>query len=124
SPRPAAVARPRRPGRLSATVYAECRVGGEGLVAARGQRRGRLEGCASDAWEGLLSALRGWRREQASLRGTPAYAILTDAALEAVAERDPRSAQELLEVPGIGTAEVAAHGAALLDLLGSHPGGN
>src|SRR5699024_1710513 len=115
---------PRRTGRRSATVYAECRVCGQGLVSPRDQRRGRHEGCPSDAGEGLLSALRGWRREQASLRGTPAYAILTDAALEAVAERAPRSEQELLEVPGIGPAKVAAHGAALLDLLGSHPGGN
>ncbi|HLQ79721.1 MAG TPA: ATP-dependent DNA helicase UvrD2 [Brachybacterium sp.] len=124
SPRTAPGAGPRRTGRRSATVYAECRVCGQGLVSPRDQRRGRHEGCPSDAGEGLLSALRGWRREQASLRGTPAYAILTDAALEAVAERAPRSEQELLEVPGIGPAKVAAHGAALLDLLGSHPGGN
>ena len=124
APRTSPGAGPRRTGRRSATVYAECRVCGQGLVSPRDQRRGRHEGCPSSAGEGLLSALRSWRREQASLRGTPAYAILTDAALEAVAERAPRSEQELLEVPGIGPAKVAQHGAALLDLLGSETRGN
>src|SRR5699024_7006721 len=124
APRTSPGAGPRRTGRRSATVYAECRVCGQGLVSPRDQRRGRHEGCPSSAGEGLLSALRSWRREQASLRGTPAYAILTDAALEAVAERAPRSEQERLEVPGIGPAKVAQHGAALLDLLGSETRGN
>lgn len=68
---------------------------------------------------GEPARLRSWRREQSSLRGTPAYAILTDAALEAVAERAPRSEQELLEVPGIGPGKVASFGADLLALLGA-----
>ncbi|MDN5601009.1 MAG: ATP-dependent DNA helicase UvrD2, partial [Brachybacterium sp.] len=109
----------RRTGRRSATVYAECRVCGQGLVSPREQRLGRHDGCPSIAGESLLAGLRSWRREQSSLRGTPAYAILTDAALEAVAERAPRSEQELLEVPGIGPGKVASFGADLLALLGA-----
>src|SRR5699024_2920621 len=45
SPRTAPGAGPRRTGRRSATVYAECRVCGQGLVSPRDQRRGRHEGC-------------------------------------------------------------------------------
>ncbi|ATG52469.1 ATP-dependent DNA helicase [Brachybacterium vulturis] len=117
SPRTSPGAGPRRTGRRSATVYAECRVCGQGLVAPREQRLGRHEGCPSTAGQGVHATLRAWRREQARLRGTPPYAILTDAALTAVAERAPRSEQELLEVPGIGPGKVASFGTELLELL-------
>src|SRR5699024_3883817 len=102
APRTAPGAGPRRTGRRSATVYAECRVCGQGRITPAEQRRGRHDGCPSPAGPEALSALRAWRRERAGTQGAPAYAILTDAALEAVAERAPRSEQELLEVPGIG----------------------
>ncbi|MDN5820578.1 MAG: HRDC domain-containing protein [Brachybacterium sp.] len=37
--------------------------------------------------------------------------------MDAVAERSPRSEQELLEVPGIGPGKVASFGTDLLELL-------
>ena len=43
--------------------------------------------------------------------------MLTDAALEAVAERAPRTEEELLAVPGIGPAKVSSYGAELLQIL-------
>ena len=118
-PKTAPGAAARRTGRRTATVYAECRVCGQGLVTPKEQRRGRHDGCPSPAGEGLLTALRGWRRDQAQRRGAPPYAILTDAALEALAERAPRTEQELLAVPGIGPGKVASFGEDLLDLLGA-----
>lgn len=111
-------ASPRRTGRRSATVYAECRVCDQGLTSPREQRLGRHEGCPSPAGPELLAALRSWRREKARTTGTPPYAVLTDAALEAVAERTPRTEQELLAVPGIGQGKIASFGAELLDLVG------
>ncbi|WP_422117141.1 UvrD-helicase domain-containing protein [Brachybacterium sp. UNK5269] len=117
APRTAPGAGPRRTGRRSATVYAECRVCGQGLITPAEQRRGRHDGCPSPAGPEVLSALRAWRRARAGTQGAPAYAILTDAALEAVAERAPRSEQELLEVPGIGPGKVESFGAELLELL-------
>ena len=119
APKTAPGAAARRTGRRTATVYAECRVCGQGLVTPKEQRRGRHDGCPSPAGEGLLTALRGWRRDQAQRRGAPPYAILTDAALEALAERAPRTEQELLAVPGIGPGKVASFGEELLDLLGA-----
>ena len=95
---------------------------GQGLVTPKEQRRGRHDGCPSPSGEGLLAALRSWRRDEARRRGAPPYAILTDAALEAVAERGPRTDQELLEVPGIGPGKVASFGAELLELLGGQHG--
>lgn len=122
APRSGAGAEARRTGRRTATVFAECRVCGQGLVTPKEQRRGRHDGCPSPAGEGLLAALRSWRRDEARRRGAPPYAILTDAALEAVAERGPRTEQELLEVPGIGPGKVASFGAELLELLGGQHG--
>lgn len=122
TPRTAPGAAARRTGRRTATVYAECRVCGQGLVTPKEQRRGRHDGCPSPAGEDLLTALRSWRRDQAQRRGAPPYAILTDAALEAVAERAPRTEQELLAVPGIGPGKVASFGEDLLDLLAEPAG--
>ncbi|GAA1488455.1 ATP-dependent DNA helicase UvrD2 [Brachybacterium sacelli] len=111
---------PRRTGRRSATVYAECRVCGQGLVSPRDQRRGRHEGCPPLADAALLEELRDWRRERSGQNGVPAYAVLTDAALEALAERGPRTEQELLAVPGIGPGKAERFGPALLELLARH----
>ena len=122
APRPSPGAGPRRTGRRSATVYAECRVCGQGLVSPREQRLGRHEGCPSAAGPDLLAALRTWRREQARQQGTAPYAILTDAALDAVAERCPRTEEELLAVPGIGPGKMASFGQELLTLLADHSG--
>jgi DNA helicase-2/ATP-dependent DNA helicase PcrA len=122
SPRTAPGPGPRRTGRRSATVYSECRVCGQGLVSAAEQRRGRHDGCPSTAGAGLLAELRTWRREESGRRGVPAYAVLTDAALEAVAERAPRTEEELLAVPGIGPAKVASYGPSLLEILAAAPG--
>ena len=120
SPKTSPGAGARRTGRRSATVFAECRVCGQGLVSPAEQRRGRHEGCPSQAGAGLLAELRSWRRDEARRRGAPPYAILTDAALEAVAERAPRTEQELLEVPGVGAGKVASFGAELLEILTDH----
>src|SRR5699024_7204392 len=111
-----------RTGRRSATVYAECRVCGQGLVSPREQRLGRHEGCPSAAGPDLLAALRTWRREQARQQGTAPYAILTDAALDAVAERCPRTEEELLAVPGSGPGQRASVGQERLARLGGHSG--
>lgn len=111
----------RRTGRRSATVYSECRVCSQGLVSAREQRLGRHEGCPPTADPALLEALRDWRLERARENGAPAYSVLTDAALEALAERRPSTERELLAVPGIGPGKAERFGPTLLALLAEHP---
>jgi ATP-dependent DNA helicase RecQ len=65
----------------------------------------------------LLDALRLWRREESARRGVPAYVVLHDRTLEALAADRPASLRALSEIPGIGPAKLAAYGPALLSLL-------
>jgi DNA topoisomerase-3 len=62
-------------------------------------------------------ALRAWRLEEARRRRVPAFRILSDRALAALAALQPKSTGELLEVPGIGLKIVERYGGALLELI-------
>jgi DNA topoisomerase-3 len=65
----------------------------------------------------LVTALRAWRLTEARRRRVPAFRILTDRALLALARLRPQSEQELLAVPGIGPGIARQHGTALLALV-------
>jgi ATP-dependent DNA helicase RecQ len=77
-------------------------------------RSGSLRGMADPA---LLDALRVWRREESARRGVPAYVVLHDRTLEALAVDRPATLGALSEIPGIGPAKLADYGPALLSLL-------
>jgi DNA helicase-2/ATP-dependent DNA helicase PcrA len=115
-----AKARARKDGRRGATVYTECRVCHQGLVAVADQRRGRHAGCPPTRDEEVFESLRAWRRERAQENGAPAFTVFTDATLEAIAERDPLDAQNLLAVPGVGPAKVERYGEDVLEILARH----
>jgi DNA topoisomerase III len=51
-------------------------------------------------------ALRTWRLAEARRRGVPAFRILSDQALRAMATRRPETARELLAIPGIAITTV------------------
>jgi len=59
--------------------------------------------------------LRAWRRERA--QGKPAFTVAADAVLREALRRRPRSADELIEIRGIGRAFCEKHGASLLAQL-------
>ena len=87
-------------------------------------RRGRLASAGSPQ-SGLsgqvlarLEALRQWRRETARRMEVPAYVILHDKTLAAIAQRWPATAHDLAQVAGIGPAKLARYGTELLALLG------
>jgi len=65
----------------------------------------------------LEEALREWRLAEARRRGVPAFRILTDAALTAIAERRPSTAAELLAIPGIGMKALETYGSAIYRLI-------
>ena len=70
---------------------------------------------------GLLARLKAWRAGQARDQGVPAYVILHDAALQAIAAQQPADRDALAGVHGIGSAKLARYGAALLALVNDGP---
>ncbi|PWH06838.1 ATP-dependent DNA helicase [Brachybacterium endophyticum] len=113
-----ATAQPRRSGRRGATVFTTCRSCGKGLDTPGEQRLGRHTACPPAHGEETLENLRLWRRGRSAQAGVPAYTVLTDAALAAIAERAPRSEEELLAVPGVGADRARRYGGEILEILG------
>ena len=67
--------------------------------------------------EALLTALRTWRRDEARTRAIPAYVILHDKTIDAIARNRPQSERDLAGIPGIGPAKLAQYGEAILKVL-------
>jgi superfamily II DNA helicase RecQ len=61
--------------------------------------------------------LRAWRLTLAKRQGVPAFRIMTDKVLGAIARNRPRTAAELLAIPGIGIGSVEKYGAQIYRIL-------
>ena len=61
--------------------------------------------------------LRAWRLTQAKRQGVPAFRVMTDKVLAAIAAKRPKNAAELLAVPGIGISSVEKYGAHIYRIL-------
>jgi ATP-dependent DNA helicase RecQ len=71
-------------------------------------------GPINPAAEALFQSLRNWRTETARPTKTPAFMILADAVLRAIANHNPQNLTALHAVPGMGPAKVDRYGAAIL----------
>ncbi len=69
---------------------------------------------------GVTDALRAWRLNEARTRGVPAFRIMTDKVLDAIAERRPSSTAELLAISGIGINTVEKYGRQIYRILETH----
>jgi DNA topoisomerase-3 len=67
--------------------------------------------------EGLAKILRAWRLAEARKLGVPAFRVLTDRALQAIAAELPASTSELLAIPGIGLKTVEKYGARIFAMV-------
>jgi DNA helicase-2/ATP-dependent DNA helicase PcrA len=74
----------------------------------------------SDADPAVVEALRAWRRERARADAVPAYVVLHDATLTAIAKERPRTTGQLLRIPGIGSAKAERYGPEILATLLGH----
>ena len=63
-----------------------------------------------------MAHLRAWRLEEARRRRVPAFRVLTNRALVALAEARPTTAAALRDVSGIGPKVVQTYQAVLLNL--------
>jgi superfamily II DNA helicase RecQ len=66
--------------------------------------------------EALVVRLKEWRAAEAKRLRVPAYLVLHDRALTALAGTRPRNPKQLLEIDGIGPAKVEKFGQAILEI--------
>jgi ATP-dependent DNA helicase RecQ len=69
----------------------------------------------------LFERLRAWRRRRAAELEVPAYVVLPDRTLRALAAAPPATEAELAAVPGIGPVKLERFGAELLAVLTEAP---
>src|SRR5690606_8940211 len=90
-----------------------------GVRATRGRRRPRRSGVdlpSTGPSAGLVAALRAWRLQESKQKRVPAFRVLTNRALVAIAEARPASAASLRAVAGVGPKLVRAYGARILEV--------
>ena len=68
--------------------------------------------------EALEGRIKEWRAGEAKRLRVPAYVVLHDRTVKALAGMRPRNPKQLLEIEGIGPAKVEKFGAAILGLCG------
>lgn len=64
-----------------------------------------------------IQKLKLWRKEKAKQAGLPAYRVLTNRALLAIASECPKTTESLLELKGFGQKSAENYGTDLLELL-------
>jgi ATP-dependent DNA helicase RecQ len=88
---------------------------GQARIASRSEAAGEPD--AEE--EARFQRLRVLRKELADRQGVPAYVVFSDRVLREMAARRPGTADELLDVPGVGPAKLERYGRAFLDALAS-----
>jgi superfamily II DNA helicase RecQ len=69
--------------------------------------------------EALAARLKEWRAVEAKRLGVPAYVVLHDRTLTALAQSRPTNPKQLLEISGMGPAKAERFGEAILGLCGA-----
>jgi RecQ family ATP-dependent DNA helicase len=69
--------------------------------------------------EALVARIKAWRATEAKRLGLPAYMVLNDRTLTALAQARPENPRQLLEIDGMGPAKVEKFGEAILGLCGA-----
>ncbi|CAM4117938.1 DNA helicase RecQ [Paenibacillus alkaliterrae] len=70
----------------------------------------------------LFDSLKQWRKEKAAAEGVPPFMLFFDATIREIANAQPQTVQQLLEVKGIGTAKADKYGEELLAIIHSFGG--
>jgi superfamily II DNA helicase RecQ len=81
--------------------------------------QGLVEEPLSAADEELAERLRAWRTGEAKRLGVPAYVVMHNQALTAVAQARPETPRQLLNVKGMGNAKVEKFGEEILRICAS-----
>lgn len=80
----------------------------------------KAKAAEGDTESELQKALRTWRLGEAKKQSIPAFRILTDKTLEAIAADKPATTAELLAISGIGIRIVEKYGAAIFQIVAKY----
>ncbi|MBP8110572.1 MAG: RecQ family ATP-dependent DNA helicase, partial [Caldilineaceae bacterium] len=75
----------------------------------------------AETYTGLQKALWLWRRRSADEQGQPAYVIMSNKTMLAIAEARPQSLEALGDIPGMGENRIEYYGGIILDLIQLNP---
>jgi RecQ family ATP-dependent DNA helicase len=70
------------------------------------------------AQEALATRIKEWRAAEAKKLRVPAYVVLHDRSIAALAQTRPQNPRQLLEIDGLGATKVEKFGEAILELCG------
>jgi superfamily II DNA helicase RecQ len=107
-PLPVVKAKPAKRGRKSSKRA--------GSAGRNGARKKAVTLPSSGASASLVATLRAWRLSEAKKKRVPAFRILTNRALVAIAEARPTSAEALRNVGGVGSKLLQTYSAELVRL--------
>ncbi|MEA2613130.1 MAG: ATP-dependent helicase UvrD/PcrA, partial [Chloroflexota bacterium] len=65
----------------------------------------------------LSNALREWRTGRARADAVAPFIVFHDSAIEAIADRRPRTIAELRRVPGVGPMKLDRYGAEIIEIV-------
>ncbi len=86
--------------------------------AAKKKLAKRKETVAPGSQSAIEAALRAWRLAEAKSKAIPAFRILTDRVLQAIAVKQPRTAEELIEISGVGQSIVQKYATQIFRIIG------
>ncbi len=84
---------------------------------SRGRRAVLSDADGAEASPALVEALKAWRLAEARKRRVPAFRILTDKVLGAIAVARPENGRELMAIHGVGPALTERYGTEILSLV-------
>ncbi len=84
------------------------------------QSRAHLGGPTASLNSELVNALSEWRKNRARAAAIPAYVVFPDTTLHALAQYQPKTSADLLDISGIGPTRVENYGDELLEIIGQH----
>ncbi len=119
---------PERHGALRMTDFARPILRGEEAITLRRDTIRRTapapaRALVSDDDAPLLAALKARRRAFAEAARVPAYVVFTDRTLIEMAEKRPRTLDEMARIGGVGATKLERYGAAFLEVIaGEAPG--
>ncbi len=93
--------------------------GGKSARSTQGPGQGQVEEPLSAADQELAERLRAWRAVQAKQLRVPAYVVMHDRTLAAIAQARPANPRQLMNVKGMGEAKVEKFGEAILRICAS-----